>query len=251
MGKLINFFFLSIVLTVISPLEASERLGKNLSIENISNILQDNLNKKKTKPFNDFFLDKDSSDLALAYKEFIKKFPDAKWSIKSLNILNDGSHLLEIKIHGTRQEDDHLYKMQSVQKIGLNLIGEKIVKKEIISSYSILRSGETYLPVSLIIPDSVLTGTQYELNIIFNEPIEKGMLAGGIANLTTKDILNNKSPRIELSPLSSGGIFKLVQAPLNPGKQHWAAIIAHPEGIISITKSVNISSEDIQIMSEI
>ena len=47
---------------------------------------------------------------------------------------------------------------------------------------------------------------------------------------------------IQLRPMGSGGIFKSVKAPLNPGQQRWAAIIAHPEGVISITKMVRIIS---------
>ena len=43
-----------------------------------------------------------------------------------------------------------------------------------------------------------------------------------------------------LEPLVSGGIFKVTRAPSKPGIQIWSGIIAHPEGIITFTKSINI-----------
>ena len=45
---------------------------------------------------------------------------------------------------------------------------------------------------------------------------------------------------ILLEPLSSGGIFKMTRAPSKPGIQVWSGIIAHPEGMITFTKSINI-----------
>ena len=48
---------------------------------------------------------------------------------------------------------------------------------------------------------------------------------------------------ILLEPLASGGIFKMTRAPLKPGIQIWSGFIAHPEGIITFTKSINIVDE--------
>ena len=45
---------------------------------------------------------------------------------------------------------------------------------------------------------------------------------------------------ILLEPLASGGIFKITRAPSTPGIQIWSGIIAHPEGMITFTKSINI-----------
>ena len=45
---------------------------------------------------------------------------------------------------------------------------------------------------------------------------------------------------ILLEPLASGGIFKMTRAPAKPGIQKWSGIIAHPEGMITFTKSINV-----------
>ena len=45
---------------------------------------------------------------------------------------------------------------------------------------------------------------------------------------------------ILLEPLASGGIFKMTRAPSKPGIQIWSGIIAHPNGMITFTKSIEI-----------
>ena len=48
-------------------------------------------------------------------------------------------------------------------------------------------------------------------------------------------------------PLGSGGIFKSARAPKKPGEHRWAALIAHPQGLISITKKVRIVSKSSEL----
>ena len=61
--------------------------------------------------------------------------------------------------------------------------------------------------------------------------------------MQSKDLNIASSPYIDLAPIGSGGLFKIVRAPLNPSTQTWAAVIVHPDGLISITKKVNVVSE--------
>ena len=46
--------------------------------------------------------------------------------------------------------------------------------------------------------------------------------------------------RFGIKPDQSGGLFKYIQAPLEPGYQTISAIITHPEGIYSITKKIKV-----------
>ena len=48
---------------------------------------------------------------------------------------------------------------------------------------------------------------------------------------------------ILLEPLASGGIFKITRAPSEPGIQILSGIIAHPNGMITFTKSIEIVDE--------
>ena len=73
------------------------------------------------------------------------------------------------------------------------------------------------------------------------------MIIGGLIPITKEQIKSQVSPPIELAPLGGGGLFKSVKAPLKPGVQNWAALIAHPKGLISITKMVRV----VELESEI
>ncbi len=117
-----------------------------------------------------------------------------------------------------------------------------IRSQELISEHSILKTIQSPLSITISIPDFVLTGTRYDFDVILDNPLEGAIIAGGLIQITPEQIDKQISPEIELSPLGGGGLFKTVQAPLKPGKQAWAAMIAHPKGLISITKMVHIVS---------
>ena len=215
-------------------------IAPEISIESLSRSLQKKLNSKKNDPFQILFTNNHSSALKTRYQKFLNRFPNAIWTISRGKDLRDGGPSLIIKIESVADKENTFYKLESVERIGFELINKKINDYEIISSYSILSGGSKPLPISLSIPNSVLTGTKYDFDIIFNEPINDAIIAGGLISLSQKQVNNNKNPKIELSPLAGGGLFKTVQAPLKAGTQYWAAILAHPEGLVSITKSVKI-----------
>ena len=48
---------------------------------------------------------------------------------------------------------------------------------------------------------------------------------------------------IVLEPLLAGGIFKVTRAPSQAGLQVWTGIIAHPKGLITFTKTVEITDQ--------
>ena len=73
--------------------------------------------------------------------------------------------------------------------------------------------------------------------MIINKPLEEVIIAGAIKPHQVNSFFEQE---IILEPLASGGIFKMTRAPSKPGIQIWSGIIAHPEGIITFTKSIDI-----------
>ena len=74
------------------------------------------------------------------------------------------------------------------------------------------------------------------------------IIAGGLIAINDSKLRTKNSHKdIELMPLGSGGIFKSARAPLNPGEHRWAALIAHPQGLISITKKIKIVSSSSEL----
>ena len=80
--------------------------------------------------------------------------------------------------------------------------------------------------------------------MILENPLGEAIIAGGLTQLnpSPQEVSNKENNHINLSPMTGGGLFKSVQAPLNPGEQNWAAIIAHPDGLIAVSKMVKIVS---------
>jgi hypothetical protein len=110
-----------------------------------------------------------------------------------------------------------------------------------------LRSGEAELPVSLLIPDAVLTGQRYDVDVLFDEPLEGAVAAGGLVALTGQQVNALESPELQLGALGGGGLFKSVQAPFTPGAQTWAILLVHPKGIVSATKRVLVVADKAQL----
>ena len=63
------------------------------------------------------------------------------------------------------------------------------------------------------------------------------------ASLTPAQVEQQISPNLSLEPLGGGGLFKMVQAPQRPGVQNWAAMLVHPDGVVTITKRVRVVSD--------
>jgi hypothetical protein len=79
--------------------------------------------------------------------------------------------------------------------------------------------------------------------VIFDEPLDGALVAGGITAVSGDQLAAMDSPAIELGALGGGGLFKTVQAPLTPGSQMWAVLLVHPDGIVSASKRVRVVSE--------
>jgi hypothetical protein len=171
------------------------------------------------------------------------RFPDARWSVKSGAPLRDGRPTVAIEVSGSRTEGSFRYSLEAEQVLALTVNGSRLSGQELIRESTTLRSGEVNLPVSVLIPDAVLTGQRYDVDVIFDEPLDGAVAAGGIAAITPEQISALETPDLELAALGGGGLFKSVQAPLKPGSQTWAVLLVHPKGIVSTTKRVRVVAD--------
>jgi hypothetical protein len=101
--------------------------------------------------------------------------------------------------------------------------------------------------VTLQIPDVVLTGQRYDVDVLLDEPLEGAIVAGGIVELTPEQALTLESPSLPLGALGGGGLFRTVQAPLTPGSQTWAVLLVHPQGLLSVSKRVRVVADKAQL----
>ncbi len=216
--------------------------SQNLGIKSFCNKLETALNNKEKANFASLLSEEIYKNFYSSYQDLIENFPNSKWEINPLEQRKKESFTVEIIITGQNTQGKNQYLLESKQLLRLNLKNNIVIKKELISEYSIVKSKNNAITMTFNIPNSVLTGSIYDIDVILDKPLGDEILAGGIINvqndLNTK-ILNKNIP---LMPLASGGLFKTAQAPLETGKQKWAVLLAHPEGIISIFKTVKIVS---------
>jgi hypothetical protein len=172
-----------------------------------------------------------------------QQFPDARWQLSSGTQTRDGQPTVTVRVEGTRRQGGTTYRLEAEQLLALQSDGTRINGQTVLREKSLLRSGDKPLPVSLLIPDAVLTGQRYDVDVIFDEPLDGALAAGGIAAITPQQQAAMASPSLELGALGGGGLFRIVQAPLSPGSQTWAVLLVHPDGIVSATKRVRVVAD--------
>ena len=215
--------------------------SQNTNPNLLSNRLEEILNLRNNKSIKNIFLQKSFNKFNKHYQEFKVKYKDAKWSIQPIRNYKNKS-ILAINIIATREIHDQVYTLHSKQKVMVETDKNKIRGYEVINEESILKSQNSSLEITFISPENVLTGEKYEVNLIIEKPLDKSLTASGIIILKNEKNMNISNAIYGIMPNQSGGLFKYIKAPLQPGIQTISAIITHPEGIYSITKKIKVGS---------
>jgi hypothetical protein len=172
-----------------------------------------------------------------------QQFPDASWSVQPGPTLKDGRATTEINVIGSREQGPYRFRFEARQQLVLGASGPRFNSQEVIRESSLLRSGDNDLKVSLLIPDAVLTGQRYDLDVVFDEPLDGAVVAGAIKPVSAGELLRLQTPDLQLEALGGGGLFKSVQAPFQPGSQTWAVLLVHPKGIVAASKQVRVVAD--------
>ncbi|WP_269624170.1 hypothetical protein [Prochlorococcus marinus] len=213
--------------------------SKNIDNQLLINQLEKHLNKREDNLLKDLFLHKSFNQFNKQYLDFRKKYKNAKWSIQPLSNDQDKS-FLDIKIISKRKINDIIYHLHTKQTVKLETYKNKIKGYEVIDEESILNSQNSPLIIKIVSPDKVRTGEKYEMNLIIESPLDNSLTASGMIVLKDEDNKKVSNDIFGIKPNQSGGLFKYIQAPLNPGSQTISAIITHPEGIYLITKKIKV-----------
>jgi len=199
--------------------------------------IETELNQRNFVALEKYFDKNEKIDFKNKFLKLIKEFPDAKWEIIRSKSINTNQHKLDMKLYGSKNLNGKNFKLESSFNFEFKLDNGLIKQSNIQNNLTTIRSDDNQIDIQISIPDKVLTGSKYDIDIILNKPLEEVIIAGGIKEYQEGNLLNQSIP---LEPLAAGGIFKVSRAPLIPGIQIWTGIIAHPSGMVSFTKSVNI-----------
>ena len=230
--KLISFLLLY-------PLSLNSALSENIENQLLINQLDKILNQKEHTLEKKLFLKNSFNQFNKQYLAFRKNYKDSKWSIKKISNHQD-KIFLDIIITSRREIGDKIYNLNAKQVVEVETFKNKIKSYKVITQESILNSQNSKLIVKVISPDKVLTGERYEMNVIIEKPLDNSLIASGMIVLENNKNINISNDSFKIKPNQSGGLFKYIQAPLEPGFQTISAIITHPEGIYSITKKIQV-----------
>jgi hypothetical protein len=211
-------------------------ITQTLKVDFIRN-LENSLNKRDLKFIRKNFINDESQNISKEFSKIINDFPDSKWKIKKLKSNIPNKDIFRIKVSGKKIVNGEIYILESNFDYVFSILNGKIDQGIIKNLFTIIRNDENKIDISFKIPDKVLTGSKYDIDIILNKPLEEIVIAGSIKPHQVNSFFEQE---ILLEPLTSGGIFKMTRAPSKPGIQIWSGIIAHPEGMITFTKSINI-----------
>jgi len=214
-------------------------ITQTLKVDFIRN-LETSLNKRDLEFIRKNFRNDENQNIPKQFSKIINDFPDSKWKIKRLKSNIPNKEILRIKVSGRKIFNGEMHILESDFDYVFSVLNGKIDEGTIKNLFTTIRNDDKKIDISFKIPDKVLTGSKYDIDIILNKPLEEVIIAGAIKPYQVNSFFEQE---ILLEPLSSGGIFKITRAPSKPGIQIWSGIIAHPEGIITFTKSIDIVDE--------
>ena len=211
-------------------------ITQTLKVDFIRN-LETSLNKRDLDFIRKNFRNDENKNIPKQFSKIINDFPDSKWKIKRLKSNIPNKEILRIKVLGKKIVNGEIHILESNFDYLFSIVNGKIDEGIIKNIFTTIRNDNKKIDISFKIPDKVLTGSKYDIDIILNKPLEEVIIAGALKPHQVNSLFEQE---ILLEPLASGGIFKITRAPSKPGIQIWSGIIAHPEGMITFTKSIDI-----------
>ncbi|MCY4235584.1 MAG: hypothetical protein OXE74_04660 [Cyanobacteria bacterium MAG CAR2_bin_4] len=182
----------------------------------------------------------DPQQLLARLERLEERFGPLRWQVSQGQAIPDGRARLELEVRGMGEVAGVLYQLEATQTLAVSSRQGQILEQEVLEEESWVYSGDQRLPVTLQIPDAVLTGQRYDVDVILDEPLDSGLLAGGILEVSTYEAQIMRAPTIQLGTLHAGGLFKRVQAPYTPGGQTWTVMLVHPDGALIVSKRVRV-----------
>ena len=211
-------------------------ITQTLKVDFIRN-LENSLNKRDLEFIKKNFRNDEIQNIPKQFSKIVNDFPDSKWKIKRLKSNLPNKEIVRIKVSGKKILNGEMHILESEFDYFFSISNGKIDGGTIKNLFTTIRNDNNKIDISFKIPDKVLTGSKYDIDVILNTPLEEVIIAGAIK---THQVNTFFEQEILLEPLASGGIFKITRAPSKPGVQIWSGIIAHPEGMITFTKSIDI-----------
>ncbi|MEH2459774.1 nuclear transport factor 2 family protein [Nostoc sp.] len=172
-----------------------------------------------------------------------QRYPKLQYSTKVLSSKPEGNGIIaetETQITGLPSGGANNLTLNATIKSRQRIESGKIVRQDILSERTLLTSGSKPPQIEIKLPQQVQVGQKYNFDAIVKEPLGDDFLLGTALeeSIQPDKFLNPTSVDLEL--LTSGGLFKVGQAPSTPGSQWVSAVILRGNGMTMITQRLQV-----------
>ncbi|MEH1932619.1 MAG: nuclear transport factor 2 family protein [Nostoc sp.] len=172
-----------------------------------------------------------------------QRYPKLQYTTKLLSSKPEGNGIIaetETQITGLPSGSANNLALNATITSRQRIAGGKIVRQDILSERTLLTSGSKPPQIEIKLPQQVQVGQKYNFDAIVKEPLGDDFLLGtALEEPIQPDKLLNPTP-VDLELLTSGGLFKVGQAPSTPGSQWVSAVILRGNGMTMITQRLQV-----------
>ena len=169
-------FLLYLFVYLIIPYSA---ITQTLKVDFIRN-LENSLNVKDLEFIKQNFRNEESQNIPKQFSKIINDFPKSKWKIKRLKSNIPDEDILRIKVFGEKIVNGEIYILESKFDYLFSIVNGKVDEGIIKNLFTTIRNDNKKIDISFKIPDRVLTGSKYDIDIILNKPLEEVIITGAI-----------------------------------------------------------------------
>lgn len=146
-------------------------------------------------------------------------------------------------ITGTQQTGNQKLALNATLTARQHIVGQKILRQEILSEHSRVTSGAKPPTVEVNLPQQVKVGQTYNFDAIVKEPLGDGLLLGAALEepVTPGNYLKNGPVKLEALP--SGGIFKMGKAPSQAASRWLSAVLVREGGMTMVSQRLQVVSQ--------
>ena len=180
MFKLNSFYKLfSLVYIFFYLISAKNAISENFKQDLLIN-LESNLNKRNIDFINKLFEDNEREKIIRKYNKLVSEFPNVKWKIKNISQKNNNNKIINFHLNGSKFINDRKYVLKSNFNYVFSFKDGKFKNPQIKNHLTTIRNDKQELDIDILIPDRVLTGSNYDLDIVINNPLNDSIIAGTI-----------------------------------------------------------------------
>jgi len=154
-------FLLYLFVYLIIPYSA---ITQTLKVDFIRN-LENSLNARDLEFIRKNFRDEESQNIPKQFSKIINDFPNSKWKIKRLKSNIPNEDILRIKVYGEKTVNGEIYILESNFDYIFSILNGKIDEGTVKNLFTTIRNDDKKIDISFKIPDKVLTGSKYDIDI--------------------------------------------------------------------------------------